>query len=114
VRLAIASNFDQRLFDVARQIEPLQTCHPVLVSSQVGYRKPHPQFFEVVRTAVGVAPNSVLYVGDDPDNDIAAARLAGFQTLLIRRQGSDGLGEAASLVKVLQLAGCLESDTRDA
>ena len=105
VRLAIASNFDQRLYDIARQIGPLQACHPVLVSSQVGYRKPHPQFFEAIRTALGVASNTVLYVGDDPDNDIAAARLAGFQTLLIRRLGCDGPGEAASLEKVLQLAG---------
>ena len=103
LRLAIASNFDQRLLEIIQQIEPLKPCRPVLVSSQVGYRKPHPRFFEAIEAVLGVAPSTVLYVGDDPDNDIAAARSAGFQTLLVRRSGAVGLGEAASLVNLLDI-----------
>jgi putative hydrolase of the HAD superfamily len=111
---AIASNFDCRLFEIVRQTDAIRSCQPVLVSSQVGYRKPHRLFFEAVRTAIGVAANTVLYVGDDPENDIAAARSAGFRTLLVRRQGAVGLGETTSLLNMPQLFGSLESGFQDA
>jgi putative hydrolase of the HAD superfamily len=114
VRLAIASNFDARLVEIVRQSTAICLCQPVLVSSQVGYRKPHRQFFEAVRGALRVDPGSLLYVGDDPENDIAAARSAGFHTLLVRRHGAVGSDEAASLVNLPQLIGSLESHSKDA
>ena len=80
----------------------------------VGYRKPHPLFFAAIRAALGVESNTVLYVGDDPENDIAAARSAGFRTLLVRRQGAVGLGETTSLLNMPQLFGSLESGFQDA
>ena len=114
VRLAIASNFDQRLLEIARHIDSIRICGPVLVSSQLGYRKPHRQFFEAIRETLGVESQSVLYVGDDPENDITAASGAGFQALLMRRHGAAGPGEAESLTQLLDIAGSLESNSRDA
>jgi len=114
VRLTIASNFDCRLFEIVRQTDAIRICQPVLVSSQVGYRKPHARFFEAIRTELECDAGRILYVGDDPNNDIAAARSAGFQTLLVRRQGVAGPGEAASLVELLEMVGSLESNSDDA
>lgn len=111
---AIASNFDCRLFEIVRQTDAIRSCQPVLVSSQVGYRKPHALFFAAIRAALRVDPNTVLYVGDDPDNDIAAARSAGLQAVLVRRQGAAGPGEVASLAKLLDIDGSLESNSDDA
>ncbi len=85
VRLAIASNFDRRLFEIARQLKPLDRCNPILVSSQIGYRKPHVRFFEAVASAIAVPVRDVLFVGDDPANDSAGAATAGFRTRLISR-----------------------------
>ena len=88
VALAIASNFDQRLFFIARQLEPLAVCCPVVVSSQVGFRKPHRRFFQAVLSAVGSEPQRVLCVGDDPLCDVAGAEAIGMRAILLDRRGA--------------------------
>lgn len=103
VRLAIASNFDHRLLEIARQIKPLDICQPVLVSSQVGYRKPHQRFFEAIRSALGSEAGRILYVGDDPHNDFAPARAAGFAAVLLNRQGLGGDATIATLTEISSL-----------
>ncbi|MCG3412424.1 HAD family hydrolase [Staphylococcus massiliensis] len=46
-------------------------------SEVVGYRKPHPKIFEDILDKLDVAPDEVMYVGDDPLNDVAPARAMG-------------------------------------
>ncbi len=92
VRLMLASNFDSRLERIARELGPLRLCRDVLVSSQVGFRKPHQRFFQAVITTAAVDPGQILCVGDDPHNDVAGARTAGLRTVLIdrKRPAEDG------------------------
>jgi putative hydrolase of the HAD superfamily len=49
----------------------------VLISGEIGYRKPHPFVFEKLVEQFGVARERILYVGDDPDPDIRGAQEAG-------------------------------------
>ena len=51
----------------------------VLISGEVGYRKPHASVFRLLVEKLGVAPEELLYVGDDPEPDIDGARSAGVQ-----------------------------------
>jgi putative hydrolase of the HAD superfamily len=102
IQLAIASNFDQRLLGIAQQLAPLDRCIHVLVSSAIGYRKPHRRFFEAVLEASGFAPEEVLYVGDDHDNDVAGARAVGMRAVLLDRAGSSGPDALASLDQLAQ------------
>jgi putative hydrolase of the HAD superfamily len=88
MRLALASNFDLRLRAISRQIESLRLCQPVLVASEIGYRKPHAEFFQAIIRAAGNRRLGVFYVGDDADNDAAAARSAGLEAILLDRSGS--------------------------
>ncbi|MGC4896709.1 HAD family hydrolase [Micromonospora sp. DT31] len=50
-----------------------------------GVAKPSPEFFARVVREAGVAPGSILYVGDRPDNDARPAMAAGMAACLIRR-----------------------------
>uniref|UniRef100_A0A831ZU34 HAD family hydrolase n=1 Tax=Desulfacinum infernum TaxID=35837 RepID=A0A831ZU34_9BACT len=61
--------------------------HPqwIFFSFQLGFAKPDPHFFRLVATRArrcGWRPEEVLLVGNDPVNDMEAARLHGIQAVL--------------------------------
>jgi putative hydrolase of the HAD superfamily len=56
---------------------------PIVISEEVGLRKPDVRIFELAVTSWHVAPESVLFVGDDPVSDIAGARAAGMRVLQV-------------------------------
>lgn len=49
----------------------------VIISGELGYRKPDPRPFDELVKQLGVEGHRVLYVGDDPEPDILGARQAG-------------------------------------
>jgi len=51
----------------------------VLISGDLGYRKPHSSVFHQLIDNLGVEKNRILYIGDDPESDITGARQAGLQ-----------------------------------
>ncbi|MFM9195992.1 MAG: HAD family hydrolase, partial [Planctomycetia bacterium] len=79
--VALASNFDERLLAIAGQVEPLSWVPHVFPSSEIGWRKPAPEFFRWLERRLGCTPAEALLVGDDPDLDVAAARRAGWRAL---------------------------------
>ena len=81
VTVALASNFDERLLAIAEQLEPLSWVPHVFASSEIGWRKPAPEFFRWIERRLGCEPTEVLLVGDDPELDVAAARRAGWRSL---------------------------------
>lgn len=61
----------------------------LLVSGDLGYRKPHPQVFQTLIEALEVPPASIAFVGDDPRTDVEGSVSAGMQpvhTIYARRQ----------------------------
>ncbi len=81
--LALASNFDERLLAIAGRIEPLSWASHVFASSEIGWRKPAPQFFSAIEERLGRGPGELFLVGDDPRLDIAAAHAAGWRALSV-------------------------------
>lgn len=51
----------------------------VLISGELGYRKPHPLVFRLLIEELGVKRSQILYIGDDPEPDIVGARQAGIR-----------------------------------
>lgn len=86
--VGIASNFDARLEGICRAHRLLSRCRPVATSAAVGFRKPHPAVFRAVERCTGLPPNALLHVGDDLHNDYHGARAAGWQSVLLLRQGA--------------------------
>jgi putative hydrolase of the HAD superfamily len=81
--VALASNFDERLFGIATVIEPLSWADHVFASSELGWRKPAVEFFRTVERRLGRSPEELVLVGDDAELDIAAGRHAGWHVLPI-------------------------------
>ncbi len=50
--------------------------------------KPHPEIFLYAVEHIGVSPEEILFVGDDPTNDYAGAKKAGLKALLIDRESA--------------------------
>ena len=87
LRLGLGSNYDSRLHSVIAGHPHLQRLDPVIISSQVGYRKPSGRFFASLVHALGMPPRSILFVGDDVQNDFEGARAAGLQVILLDGEG---------------------------
>lgn len=49
----------------------------ILISGEIGIRKPDPAIFELGMQQLSVAPENSVYVGDHPENDVKASREAG-------------------------------------
>lgn len=85
--IAVASNFDARLHAVLDGLAPLREIRYRVISSEIGWRKPSPRFFQALCDAVGCAPEEILMVGDDLENDILAARRFGMPALHVHGNG---------------------------
>jgi HAD superfamily hydrolase (TIGR01662 family) len=57
----------------------------VVVSSEEGWRKPHPSLFEKALRELNVAPREAVFVGDSPWHDIEGAREVGMRAVLTRQ-----------------------------
>lgn len=57
----------------------------IVVSAVVGARKPDSAIFHAAAERIGVAPPSILFVGDHPEADVAGAAHAGMRTAWLRR-----------------------------
>ena len=99
--VGLASNFDGRLRDVAAGLPELQPVGPVVVSAEVGWRKPAAEFFAAVVHGFDCAPGEVLLVGDDFENDYVGATAAGLKALLLDPTERAGVASVAQLRELM-------------
>lgn len=98
LRIAIASNFDQRLHAVCRGLPELQGIERIVVSTEVGTCKPSPRFFTALLNACGCRADELLMVGDEIEADIAGPQQVGIPAILIdRAETTKSLGTIHSL-----------------
>lgn len=88
LRIAIASNFDQRLHAVCRGLPELKGIEQIVVSTEVGACKPSPRFFTALLDACGCAADELLMVGDEIEADILGPQKSGIPAVLIDRNGT--------------------------
>lgn len=85
--LGVISNFEEWL---ERLLEALEVSHFFdvrVISGVEGVEKPDTKIFRIALDRAGVAPENAVYVGDNPDFDVEAARSAGIFPVLIDRRG---------------------------
>ncbi|MCT0219264.1 HAD-IA family hydrolase [Synechococcus sp. CS-1329] len=85
LRLAVVSNFDQRLHRLLEALGLAQLLELVVVSSAAGAAKPSPLPFQLALDGLGLGPEQVWHVGDSPE-DVAGARAARISCVLIQRR----------------------------
>lgn len=75
-RLGVVSNFDYTptVEAALRHHGIRERFDTVVVSAEVGWRKPRPEIFARALDALGMSPAEVLFVGDSPETDLLGAR----------------------------------------
>jgi putative hydrolase of the HAD superfamily len=110
--LAIISNTTNPPFmkDYERELLGLDPYFEFSIySSGVPYRKPHPSIFKLATSRLQLKEHEVLYVGDDPVNDVAGAQKVGMQAVWVNRDDEkipDGIHpdfEVHSLTELLEI-----------
>jgi putative hydrolase of the HAD superfamily len=81
--LGLASNFDSRLRGVVEGLPALRQVRHLVISSEIGWRKPAGDFFAEIGQQVSLPSGEILYVGDDLANDYEGAQAAGLRSLLL-------------------------------
>lgn len=62
---------------------------PLVISEEIGIRKPRGEIFAAVHEALGLAPDEVLHVGDSLEADVAGAAAIGMKTVWLTRRIRD-------------------------
>jgi FMN phosphatase YigB (HAD superfamily) len=96
-RLAVVSNFDYTptalaMLSGAGVVDLFDT---IVVSDEIGWRKPRPEIFEEALRRLGVAAADALFVGDRADIDVIGAQRMGMPVAWVNRDAKplpDGIG----------------------
>jgi len=86
-RIGVVSNWDSRLPELLERLELARFFEVLGVSHLEGLEKPDPNFFRRVLERLGATPEQALHVGNHPEEDLAGARAAGIDGLLVDRHG---------------------------
>lgn len=103
-RLSVVSNFDhaptaRKLlggFGIADFFEH------IVISEEVGWRKPHRKIFEVALSTLGENASDVLFIGDNPEADIMGSSDCGIDSVWVKRKEQLPQAEPNFIIKDLQ------------
>lgn len=86
--LGLISNFTYApvIYAGLRKLGINQYFDAVLVSDEIGWRKPNQKIFKEALRRLGVKAQETLYVGDSPNEDIKGAQEASMQTIFVPSQ----------------------------
>ena len=103
-RLAVVSNWDVSLHDVLERTALRPLVDAVVISAELGVAKPDPAIFRAALERLGATADGALHVGDSLEHDVAGARAAGLEAVLVARNGAaapEGVRAVASLAELV-------------
>ncbi len=103
-RLVVASNWDVSLHGVLRSLELEPLLDGIVTSAEAGARKPAPAVFERALALAGARPDEAIHVGDSLDEDVAGARAAGIEPVLVRRGSGPAVPGVRTISSLAELA----------
>jgi len=104
IRLAIISNWDERLRPLLHTLKLDRYFEAFAISLEIGFPKPAPVIFQHAAKELNLPASSILHVGDSPEMDVTGATAAGFQAVQICRHdaaensGIHSLAELAAII----------------
>jgi putative hydrolase of the HAD superfamily len=86
LRLAVISNWTWAAPELLHDLELAAHFEALVISSRVGFQKPHRGIFEHALEVMRVAPERAVHVGDSFSADVLGARSVGITPVLIDRR----------------------------
>jgi putative hydrolase of the HAD superfamily len=87
-RLVVVSNWDVSLHDALAATGLAALVDGAISSAEAGAAKPDPRIFARALALAGARAADALHVGDSLEHDVAGARAAGIEAVLVVRDGS--------------------------
>jgi putative hydrolase of the HAD superfamily len=103
LRLAVVSNWDERLRVLLQRLELASWFDPIVVSIEVGHAKPAAEVFRKAVEGLRLPPEEILHVGDSPKEDVAGANDAGLEAVLLQRGKPERDGAIGTLRELARL-----------
>ena len=90
LRTGVLSNFDHypHVYRILQSAQCLELLDVVIVSGEVGLKKPDAAIFTLATSRLGSMPARTLFVGDHPEQDFEGAHDAGLLALLLQRSAA--------------------------
>jgi putative hydrolase of the HAD superfamily len=104
-RLAVVSNWDVSLHDVLERTGLRPLVDAVVISAELGVAKPDPAIFRAALDRLGAAPDGAVHVGDSLEHDVAGARAAGLEAVLVARNGAAAPDDVRTVASLTELVG---------
>jgi putative hydrolase of the HAD superfamily len=104
INLGVISNWDERLLPLLHKLDLAKYFEAIIVSCDVGFPKPSPVIFEQAARKLGEAPEFILHVGDNLEQDAEGAAAAGYQARWLDRGAGEKLaGRITTLAELAEL-----------
>jgi len=105
LKIGVVSNWDTRLKTISDGLGLTPLVDFIVISAEVGVRKPDPGIFRMALDRAGVRADEAIHVGDLLEEDVEGARRAGVRPVLIdRKKRITGVAAPADLRVVTTLA----------
>ena len=87
-RLAVLSNFDdgETGHAIVTDTGAASLFETIVISADIGLRKPHPESYRGVCRTLKLAPEQILFVGDDAQCDVFGPKRVGMRSAWINRR----------------------------
>ena len=102
IRVGIVSNWHGALHGILDGLSLRTLVDFVLVSSDHGWRKPHPSIFAAALVAANAGAEETVHVGDCLRDDVAGATRAGIRPILVASERPDGIPDSVRVVPGLE------------
>ena len=104
IRLAVLSNWDERLRPLLEKLELGRWFEEVYISLEMGWTKPDERIFEAAAHGLGLAGDEILHVGDSLQEDVKGALESGWQSRhLLRAAGNNPDSKDPSITSLTEL-----------
>jgi len=102
LRLGIISNWDARLRPLLDALKLAERFEVIVISCEAGHAKPAEEVFALAAARLAVPRRAILHVGDSEAADFAGARSAGFNAVLLKRNGISSANTIQSLGELIR------------
>ena len=100
LKLAVISNWDDRLIPLLEKLGLATYFDEIIVSAVHGAHKPEASIFHHAAARLSVPIDGLLHIGDSLREDVHGAHTAGASALRIRRSGPENQNDIQSLVEI--------------